>query len=154
MALIGDALGIQNGGKGSDLGAAIEGLDRLLKRRGFAVIISDFQSVNWEQKLGDLCRRHDVLVIRIRDPLDTELIDAGLLFLEDPETGVRYHAPTGSSTFRSAWAEWHENRLNSCRSICHRSGASFLDIATSDDVLAALIRFFDRRGVGARRIGG
>jgi uncharacterized protein (DUF58 family) len=148
MAVIGDALGIQGGGKGSDLGAAIEGLDRLLKRRGFAVIISDFQSVNWEQKLGDLCRRHDVLVIRIRDPLDRELIDAGLLFLEDPETGVRYHAPTGSAAFRSAWAEWHENRLNSCRSICHRTGASFLDIATNDDVLAALIRFFDKRGVG------
>jgi uncharacterized protein (DUF58 family) len=146
MTVISGALSIKNGGKGSNLGAVLTGQGRLLKRRSLVVVISDFLSVNWEQELGDLCRKHDVIAIRIRDPLDTDMVDGGLISLEDPETGLKYHAPTGLVSFRSAWAEWHRDRLHSWQGICRRLGASFLDISTADDVPATLIHFFGGRG--------
>lgn len=153
MTLINGALSVTQGGGGSNLGAALAAQGRLLKRRSLVVAISDFISVNWEQELGDLCRKHDVILIRISDPLDTGMVDGGLIALEDPETGLTYHAPTGFASFRSAWAEWHEDRLHAWQRICRRSGASFLDISTADDVPAALIHFFRGRGKYKRSAG-
>lgn len=146
MAMIGAALSIEHGGNGSNVGAALAGQGRLLKRRSLVVVISDFFSVNWEQELGNLCRKHDVIAVRIGDPLDTDMVNAGLVLLEDPETGIKYHAPTGFASFRSAWSEWHRDRLNSWQGICRHAGASFLDLSTADDVPATLIRFFGGRG--------
>jgi uncharacterized protein (DUF58 family) len=145
MALIGGALQVHPGRRGSELGKALVGLDRLLKRRSLVVLISDFQSLNWELELGDLARRHDVIALRIRDPLDRELPSLGLLSLTDPETGVKVYAPTGFESFRSAWSQWQEERTRLWDSICRRSGAARLELSTADDAAAVLIRFFSGR---------
>jgi uncharacterized protein (DUF58 family) len=133
------------GGRGSCLGAALLGAGRLLKRRSLVAVISDFLAVNWEEELGALCRKHDVIAIRIGSPPDEEMPSLGLVTLEDPETGLVLHGPTGFASFRSAWAEWHRERALFWRNLCRRSGAAFLDLSTADDAPAALIRFFGGR---------
>ncbi|MDR3341419.1 MAG: DUF58 domain-containing protein [Treponema sp.] len=152
MAMISDALAMQAEGSGSDLGAALVGLRRLLKRRSLVVIISDFLCMNWEQELGTLCRKHDVIAIRITDPLDEDMPDLGLITMEDPETGLTYHAPTRFASFRSTWSTWHKDRLTSWRGICRHAGASFMELSTTSDAPAALIRFFGNRRVPKRTV--
>ena len=155
MALIAGALQYQSGaavsraagkgaasGAGSDIHAAITGAGRMLKRRSMVIVLSDFLSVRWEESLGDLCRKHDVIAIRISDPLDSALPDLGLFTLEDPETGVRIEAPAGSGLFREAWAQWHTERADLWRAWCRRAGASCLELASNADAAAALFRFF------------
>jgi uncharacterized protein (DUF58 family) len=151
MAVISGALSASPGGKGSNLGGALIGQGRLLKRRSLVAVISDFLSVNWEQELGLLCRKHDVIAVRVRDGLDMAMMDVGLIPMEDPETGIKYSCPTGFSSFRSAWAEWHKERFGAWQGICRRFGASLLDISTDDDVPGRLIRFFGSRG-GPKRL--
>jgi uncharacterized protein (DUF58 family) len=153
MAILSAALQVERGGRGSSLGRALSGTARLLKHRHFqrssprslVVIISDFLSVNWEQELGDLCADHDVIALRITDPLDADMPGAGLAFLRDNETGLRLHAPTGSPAFRAAWTEWHRERSQLWLAICRRWKASALEISTADDVSPALSRFFRAR---------
>jgi uncharacterized protein (DUF58 family) len=147
MAIISGALRVQErrsagGNRGSRLGAALAGAARLLKRRSLVFVFSDFFSLNWEQELGDLARSHDVIALRIRDPLDGEFPPLGLVPLEDPETGVRIFAPTGVFSFRSAWAQWHEERTRLWENLCRRAGAAGLEISTAADVPQALFRFF------------
>jgi uncharacterized protein (DUF58 family) len=137
-------------GKGSNLGVALRGQSRLLKRRSLVAVISDFMSVNWEQELGGLCRKHDVIAVRVSDPMDMAISSMGLIGMEDPETGVGYPGPTGFASFRSAWSEWHRDRFNAWQGMCRRFGASMLNISTDDDVPGVLIRFFGGRG-GAKR---
>ncbi|MDR3334629.1 MAG: DUF58 domain-containing protein [Treponema sp.] len=149
MAMISGALSAPVGGRSSDLGAALTGVGRLLKRRSLVVIISDFFCVHWEQELGDLRRKHDVLAIRISDPLDEHLSGLGLITMEDPETGRRYHVPAGFASFRAAWSAWHEDRLAVWKSLCRRAGVACLELSTTDDAPASLIRFFG--GWGERR---
>jgi uncharacterized protein (DUF58 family) len=128
--------------RGSNLGAALTGAGRLLKRRSLVAVVSDFFCLNWEQELADLARRHDVIALRITDPLEGELPGLGLVPAEDPETGIRFHAPTAFQSFRSAWTRWHEDRARLWESICRRAGAARLELSTADDVPQRLIRFF------------
>ncbi|MDR1586195.1 MAG: DUF58 domain-containing protein [Treponema sp.] len=141
-------------GAGSNLGAALAGAGRLLKRRSLVLVISDFLSVNWSGELGDLARKHDVIALRLSDPLDDDIPDMGLIPVEDPETGLRIHAPTGSVSFREAWKEWHDERAKVWLSLCRQAGAASLELSTAADASAALFRFFGvERRYGASRRG-
>jgi uncharacterized protein (DUF58 family) len=141
-----ESLRTSGSGRGSNLKAALAGAGRLLKRRSLVVVISDFYSLSWEQELGDLRRRHDVIALRVKDPLDMELPNLGLVTMEDPETGVKINAPSGFVSFGEAWAQWHKERGELWESVCRRCGASYLELSTADDAAAALFRFFGRRG--------
>jgi uncharacterized protein (DUF58 family) len=130
----------RRGKNGSNMAAAFEGAQRLLKRRALVIIISDFFSVNWEQEMASLCRKHDCLAIKINDPPD--LGYPGLLTIEDPETGIRIEAPAGIESFNNNWLQWHRERSEHWTAVCKRCGASFLELSASADAPAALLKFF------------
>jgi len=142
MAVISAALEARSLEKGSGLGKALVGAARLLKRRSLVIIISDFLCINWEQEIGDLSRRHDVVALRISGPLDREMPKAGLLTIEDPETHLQLKAPSSSRVFRDAWASWHEERARLWEAICRRCGIAHLELSTDDDAPATLKHFF------------
>jgi uncharacterized protein (DUF58 family) len=150
MALISAALEERTREKGSGLGTALAGALRLLKRRSLVVVISDFLCVGWEQEMGDLSRRHDVIALGLTSPLDRDMPDWGLLTLEDSETGFRLRAPTSFGSFRGAWAAWHEERRQLWQAICRRSGAAYTELSTAEDAPAALLRFFRGRRQGGK----
>jgi uncharacterized protein (DUF58 family) len=127
----------------SDLASALKGAQRLLKRRSLIVVISDFYSINWEQEMAALGRKHDIIALRVCDPPD--LPHRGLVTMEDPETGVRIEAPAGMESFRDAWLLWHKERSAHWENLCRRSGAAYLELHTTADAPAALLRFFGRQ---------
>jgi uncharacterized protein (DUF58 family) len=134
---------------GSDIASALTGAQRLLKKRSLVVLLSDFYSVNWEHEMDDLCRKHDVIAIKVCDP--DELPFKGLITLEDPETGVRIEAPAGLDTFKESWASWLEEKSIHWESQCKKSGAAFLKLSTSADAPSALIKFFGSRTMNRYR---
>jgi uncharacterized protein (DUF58 family) len=147
MSIIGRGLSYKPKGGGSNLGDALSRTARFLKRRSLVIIISDFICINWEQELKDLSNRHDLIALRISDPLDKVMMNAGLLPFEDPETGIRLHAPTGFASFRSAWEDWQNERGELRQNIFKHSGAASLELSTADDALHLLSSFFrGRRG--------
>jgi len=129
----------------SNLGIAITGAGRLLKRRSMVALISDFISTGWEQELSDLSRRHDVIAIRVFDQRDGIFPDLGLISVEDPETGLQAAAPTGSGSFREAWSAWHKDRAGLWANLCARAGVAHLELPVNADAAAALARFFGGR---------
>ncbi|GHT68191.1 hypothetical protein FACS1894110_15180 [Spirochaetia bacterium] len=152
LGILGTAVGLRTGGRGSALGTALAGAGRLLKRRSLVVVISDFFSdaahqagAGWEDELGVLARKHDVIAVNITDPLDTDFPDAGFIPVEDPETGIKFHAASGFPSFRSAWSRWHEDRAKYWEEVCRRAGAAPLFLSVADDAPAVLVRFFRGR---------
>jgi hypothetical protein len=131
--------------KSSNMGEALIGLGRILKRRSLIFVISDFFCMNWEQELGKLCQKHDIVAMRITDPLDTILYNAGLISIEDPETGAKINAPTAFASFRAVWENWHTERSVAWKAIVRRVGASPFELSTQEDTAASFIRFFKNR---------
>ncbi len=75
-------------GNTTDIAAMIEAVARLARRRSLIIVISDFiGDGDWSQALQRLGRRHEVAALRIVDTTDDELPEAGLLVVEDAETG-------------------------------------------------------------------
>jgi uncharacterized protein (DUF58 family) len=150
MALVMAALQYQNNvvprrsQQGSDIKSALNAAQRLLKKRSLVVVISDFFSINWEQEMGNLCKKHDVIALRICSP--RELPFEGLITLEDPETGLRLEAPAKLDSFRESWAHWHKQRGAHWESLCRKSTAAFLELSTEADAPSSLIKFFSRQG--------
>ena len=138
----------ESGNRCSNIGEAIASAGRLLKRRSLVVLASDFMGVGWEQELGRLCRRHDVIAARVYDPGESGPPDMGLLSVADPETGIGMSAPTGSASFRDAWTHWHGERAELWRSLCRRAGAGTLELSVTEDAATALARFFSGRARG------
>lgn len=134
----------------SSLSAAV-GRPRRIARRGLVVVIGDFLSGEPVGPWRRVARRGELVAIRVLDPREEHLPGAGVLALEDAETGRRRAVDTGPRRLRSAYARVAEARRKSFRAWCEATGAEGLEISTEDDPLGPLLRLF--RGRAARRTG-
>ena len=129
--------------------------EALLRRRSLVFVLSDFISEpGWAAPLGRLARRHEVLAVRLLDPLEMALPDIGLLTVEDAETGEQLLVDTQDLGFRQrfeALATAHEAAL---RGQLGSAGVDVLELATGDDLLASLLRYVALRRQRARAPSG
>jgi uncharacterized protein (DUF58 family) len=105
LRLVRDLLALRPQGRRTDLQGALRFARGVLRRRGIVAVISDFQATGYERALGVLRRRHDVIAIRLYDPREGSLPEAGLVSFVDPETGQRFVADTAQEAVRRrlAW---------------------------------------------------
>ncbi|CAN5811518.1 DUF58 domain-containing protein [soil metagenome] len=148
----------QGGAGGStptDLDAGIRRLDATVRRRGLAVVVSDFlpsaPASDWSLALRALAARHEVLAVEVVDPRELVLPDVGSLALVDAETGHHRQIHT-SPALRSRYAEAAASqRADTARQI-RRAGADHLVLRTDRDWLLDLVRFVARRRERAQRL--
>ena len=133
-------------GGGTDLGAALNEVDRLARRRGMVVVVSDFLSAtDWERPLRVLATRHDLLAIEVVDPRELALPDVGLLSLVDPETGNVTEVQTSRQDLRDRYAAAAAAQRQAIAAAVRRAGADHLVLRTDRDWLLDLVRFVDQR---------
>ena len=130
---------------GSNLHKALRGAASLLKKRSLILVVSDFRTAGYQQDLAILASRHDVIAVRITDPVDYQLEGVGSLPFVDPESGYRRVLPTSSTSFQQAWKDADKKRVERWKLECYRRGAWPLTISTQEDVAVALQRFFSGR---------
>ena len=119
---------------------------RVMQRRSLVFVVSDFISApGWAEPLAHLARRHEIIAIRLYDPLEMELPDLGLLVMRDAETGERLFVDTHDRAFRKRFAAVAERREQELRSSFRRAGVDALELSTNDDLVDAILRFADLR---------
>jgi uncharacterized protein (DUF58 family) len=124
-----------------DLAAAVEQLRRPPRRRGLAVVISDFLGdMSWERPLRALSARHDLLAVEVLDPRDLELPDVGTVVLADPETGLQREVDTTPLLRREFAAAAAEHR-DQVAATFRRCGAAHMVLRTDRDWIADVVRF-------------
>lgn len=117
-----------------------------LRQRCTVFVVSDFISEpGWEQPLGELARRHDVVAVRLLDPLELSLPDLGLLTIRDAETGEQLLVDTHDKRFRQRFARLAAEREAQLRDALGRAGVDALELATDDDLMDAVLRFVELR---------
>ncbi|MDT5031373.1 MAG: hypothetical protein QOC94_1544 [Actinoplanes sp.] len=127
----------------TDLGELIDRLNRPPRRRGVAVVISDFLApvVDWERPVRKLGVRHDVLAIEVVDPRELELPDVGVLTLSDPETGELHEVQTADPALRQRYADAASRQRGAIARALRAGGAAHLRLRTDTDWLLDMVRF-------------
>jgi len=126
----------------TDLGAGIGRLLRPPRRRGLAVVVSDFLAVpGWDRQLRMLASRHQVMAVEVLDPRELELPNVGFLTLVDPETGARRDVQTAKAGLRARYAEAAAAERADIRAAIRRAGAHHLLLRTDRDWMRDVVEF-------------
>jgi uncharacterized protein (DUF58 family) len=130
----------------TDLAPLLMGGLNAIKRRSLVFIISDFICApGWERPLKLLNQRHEVLAVRLWDPLEVELPDVGPVIIEDTETGEQMYVDTHDQKFRQRFQEASAKREDDLTEAFKRSGVDALSLSTGEDLVRAIVRFAQLR---------
>ena len=132
-----------------DLAIAIDALRRPERRRGMAVIISDFLGpINWMRPLRAIAARHEVLAIEVLDPRDVELPDIGDVVLQDAESGA-VREFTIDAQLRDDFAKAAAAHRAEVSRTVRGCGAPVLTLRTDRDWIGDIVRFVESRRRGS-----
>jgi uncharacterized protein (DUF58 family) len=141
------------GAGATSLGTALGSAAALGRQRGLVVIVSDFRGErDWEGKLQALRARHGVMAVEIVDPREQQLVNAGDLWLVDPETGRQVHVDTRKRRVRDRFAAAAAAEREEVRASLRRAGADHVELSTGGDWLRIFASHL-RRGEAALRAG-
>ena len=136
----------------TDLSQVLNDAASIVRRRSLVFVVSDFISApGWEKALSRLAIRHDVVAVRLTDPLETRLPDVGFLTFQDAESGEQLFVDTHNRGFRARFAAAADARNQALLEAFARAGVDVVELATEDDVLDALMRFAEMRKQSLRR---
>lgn len=128
-----------------------EALNRIRRSasRTMMVLLSDFQELEPVGPWRRVARRNDVIAIRVTHPLEYKLPDAGLLALEDAESGAKLVVDTHSAARRRAYARDAEERRQAFIRWCAAAAIDGHAMSTETEPLQTLMTIFQQRA--ARR---
>ncbi len=133
----------------------LESAASMIKRRSTLFVISDFISEpGWERALFQLAQRHEVLAVRVLDPLELDIPDLGLLTIRDAETGEQLLVDTHDAGFRKRFSRIAAQREAELRESLVKAGVDALELSTDGDLVDAVVRFAQMRKRRARLSAG
>ena len=139
------------------LGYLLSAAAGFIHRRSTVFVVSDFISEpGWEKALGHLALKHEVVAVRLVDPLEMDLPDLGLITIRDAESGEQLLVDTHDPKFRQRFARIAHQREVELRQNLSKAGVDTLELSTADDLVESIMRFTDMRkrrsrvGAGAK----
>jgi uncharacterized protein (DUF58 family) len=133
-------------GSETDLAQLLAAAQPMIKRRSVVFVVSDFISKpGWGRQLALLSRRHEVVAVRLYDPMELELPNIGLVVMQDAETGDQIFVDTHDRRFRQRFAEAAKQREETLRQGLAEAGVDCLELTTDEPIDQALLRFTQLR---------
>ncbi len=129
----------------TDLRAALAHLRGVMKKKATIFVISDFIADNYDQPLRQLGRKHDVIALVVRDRLERELPDLGVVDFQDAESGEIVTVDTSSPSFRQVFETATKKRAEERDRALKNAQVDRVDLDASDSFVDPLIEYFRRR---------
>jgi len=147
--------------RGTNIPAALGFLNRVLHRRSIIFLLTDFlhsfgpaatpgAGRDTLQEIGLTNARHDLVCVHLHDPRESTLPPAGLLTVEDAETGELLEVDSSRAVVRERFAATNAERLAELDRAFRRAGVDTLRFSTAESFAQTLQAFFETRR-GRRR---
>jgi uncharacterized protein (DUF58 family) len=163
LRIIRELLTVEPKRTGTDIPAALAYLNHVLHRRSIVFLLTDFLHTfkaggaetqgsgrDVVQEIGLTNARHDLVCVHLHDPRESELPNAGLLTVEDAETGELLEVDSGRDTVRQTYAELNAERIAALDRALRQAAVDTLRLSTAEPFAPTLQRFFETRR-GRRR---
>jgi uncharacterized protein (DUF58 family) len=151
LRVIREALYFKAEGKGTDITAAIEYLNRVIKRSAVVFVISDFYAPEFKKPLSIANNRHDVIAVTVTDPREIGLPDVGLVELQDAESGKDFLIDTSNKKFREEYKRDALKRIDDRQRLFNSANIDNIDIRTDVPYTQSLLKFFKMRELRRRK---
>ena len=128
--------------KGTDLGEALRRFNNSTRERSITFILSDFLDSSFEDALKVAGKKHDIVGIKVYDKMEMRLPDIGMVEVEDAETGKIAFVDTSDVSVREQYQSAFFQHTEYCKTVFLKSGSDLLHIATDEDYVKVLKKFF------------
>jgi uncharacterized protein (DUF58 family) len=129
----------------TSLDAPLRFLTNAIKKRCTAFIISDFIAPAFEEPLRIASNKHDIVALKVFDPVEQAIPDIGLVRVADSETGSEKWIDTSSTAVRYEYEKWWKDHLMLIQSTFRKCGVDNTSIATNEDYVRPLMKLFKNR---------
>lgn len=148
LLIIREILNLKPVGLKTDINMALEFLNRAVRKRCSAFLLSDFiDDSDYYNSMSVANRKHELAALQVFDERDTKLPDVGLVRMADLESGKEQWVDTSSAKVRNLYEKcWYENRRR-ISLITARCGVEFFSVRTDGDYVKMLLEMFRRRSV-------
>jgi uncharacterized protein (DUF58 family) len=145
LRIIRELLDFKSESHKTNLDEPLRFLTNAIKKRSTAFIISDFIVPEFEEALRIASNKHDIVALKVYDPLEKALPDVGLVKISDSETGEEKWIDTSSAYTRQAYENWWNNHMEIIKNIFKRCGVDSTELRTDLDYVNPLIKLFEKR---------
>jgi len=145
LFIIRELLGFKAESKQTNINVPLSFLTNAIKKRCTAFLLSDFISPEFDDSLRIASNKHDLVAVRIYDPVETKIPDIGFIKLMDAETGEEKWVDTSSKVIRHSYASWWENHTSKINGTLLKCGVDCATISTEEDYVKPLIKLFENR---------
>jgi uncharacterized protein (DUF58 family) len=151
MRLVREVLAAEETRRGTDIAAAFRFLSNVQKRKAVVFLISDFMASGYLKELRVAARKHDVIYCPVSDPRESELPDAGLIEVQDPETGALLLVDSSSRRVREGFRRQAQQEQAGLRDLFARLKLDVISLSTDRPFVDEVRRLFRLRQSRARR---
>jgi uncharacterized protein (DUF58 family) len=151
MRLVREVLAAEETRRSTNIASALRFLNNVQKRKAIVFLVSDFMDENYVKELRVTSRKHDVICCPISDPREIELLDAGLVEIQDPESGDLMLLDTSSRTVRELFKKKRETEQREFRDMLRRYKIDTIFLSTDRPYIDDVRNMFRQRQVRAGR---
>jgi uncharacterized protein (DUF58 family) len=129
----------------TNLNEPLRYLTNIIKKRCTAFVISDFIVPDFEEGLRIASNKHDIVALKIYDPVEKSIPDVGMMKILDAESGLEKWVDTSSERVRIEYEKWWNNHIELIMNVFKRCGVDSSLISTGEDYVKPLMKLFKTR---------
>ena len=145
LRIIRELLEDRSVGNGTDIKAALEYFNNVIKKRSICFLLTDFYAPSFDQVLQIASRRHDLIGLHVYDPFEKELPDAGILHIRDAETGAIRWLDTSDASLRREHADQFSKHAKAIENSFKKRGSDLVHLEIGGSYELVLRKFFKQR---------
>jgi uncharacterized protein (DUF58 family) len=145
LRIIRELLDFKSESKRTNLDEPLRFLTNAIKKRCTAFIISDFIVPEFEEALRIASNKHDIVALKVYDPVEQAIPDIGLIKVSDSETGKEKWIDTSNAETRRAYEKWWSGHIEFVKNTFKRCGVDSAELRTDMDYVKPLIMLFEKR---------
>ncbi len=146
LRLIRELMAYEPRRKSTDINAVLKNTMQVLHKRSVVFLISDMiDNAGFEKSLKIVNRRHDLVAVRILDPLEVNWPRSVSVMVEDAETGRNVAFDGSKSSGLEKFRQFAAGMHDSIKKSCDRAKVDVIDIRCGEDYVKPLVTFFSNR---------
>jgi len=142
LYIVRELLTMEPKGKGTAMQPALRYFNNSTRQKSIAFVLSDLVDAGYGDALRIASRKHDIIGIKLYDQMDQVLPNAGLLQVQDAESGKTQWVDSGNAFVRHQYEQEFFRVTEYAVSHFKKAGCDLLHVRTGDDYVKVLQRFF------------